>query len=74
MEKKSLLESLLGGVPIGETFEYKGVTYKVVENNDRGPKFCEGCAFGPPKEECLYLYCVSDERTDGKDVKFVKVK
>lgn len=57
---------------IGETFEYEGKTYRVVE----WPS-CGGCNFqhrlaGCPKD--VTGFCDADKRNDGKGVIFIKAK
>ena len=62
---------------IGETFEYNGKTFKIVE---AATNTCIGCAFegGCPHfsdvDEDGLEDCVGDSRTDGKDIIFVEVK
>lgn len=61
---------------IGETFEYKGKTYKVVRSTQSS---CSGCAFDlaitcPANEEACSCPCSGSEREDGTNVTFVEVK
>lgn len=68
-------KKLLGDVPVGETFEFAGETYKVVKPK-RGQNFiCRGCAFDRKGfEVCTNFACDNDQREDKKEVYFVKVK
>lgn len=62
---------------IGETFEYNGKTYKVVEvatNTCIGCTFEGVCPHFSDIDEDGLEDCVGESRTDGKDIIFVEVK
>lgn len=61
-------------IPVGETFDYKGMTLKVVPDN--GSYCCNDCFFAPKKEKdsCFGFACFADERLDGQDVILEEVK
>lgn len=53
---------------IDEIFEYDGMYYKVMDNPECE---CARCAFDDVNRGCQStLLCISDERTDHKDVYF----
>ena len=63
--------------PIGEKFDYEGVTLEVEEEKEIT---CKGCYFINSKVcltgEAQYIagYCFSSVREDGKDIIFKKVE
>ena len=61
-------------IPIGETFDYKGTTLKVVRNNDTFS--CNDCFFSLKKGtlSCFRFACYSDSRKDEQDVIFKDVE
>ena len=54
-------------VAIGEIFEYKGMKYKVVQNES-----CENCHFFNNECRATFLQCSPLARSDKKSVIFVK--
>ena len=58
---------------IGEIFEFKGKTYKVIESL---LNICDNCAFsgGCDAEEKLVGSCICTSRLDGKNVIFKEIK
>ena len=58
-------------IPVGETFEHKGVEYKCVEYED-DKSTCNKCAFRK-KSDCMFFECAALMREDFTDVVFQKI-
>lgn len=62
-------------IPVGETFDYKGKTLKVISANHTYG--CDDCFFNPPGLgdcKCDRFACLGSERKDGQCVVFEEVK
>lgn len=61
-------------IPVGETFNYKGMTLKVVQDN--GSYCCNDCFFAPKKEKysCSDFACLAGTRLDCKSIIFEEVE
>lgn len=60
-------------VPVGETFTYKGLCLRVVQ--DHYEYSCRECFFDPKKgkDSCWDFACFAESRLDGKNVIFEQV-
>lgn len=55
---------------IDEEFEYEGMTLKCVNSTD-----CKGCFFDVRKNDyCNDRKCATEERSDKRSVKFIRIK
>lgn len=67
-------KDLIGNIPIGETFQYKHKTIKVIKDVEEEIQ-CDKCIFEIcPDDMCEAIACCSYQRDDGKNVYFELVK